>query len=136
MMTVPTTSWPVTTVRRSRKCFSMSRGVGFRRRRRERARSASGNSAASDLCDDPALLVFVALVLAAVAGTAVLARIADHHLGFPANLYRAERRVFCPRGRDADRRGDPLGHPVPRPAWLLDLISRGNVGAQPRQPDD
>src|ERR1700716_2470149 len=47
--------------------------LSLRRGRGERARSASGYRAASDPCHDPALLVSVALVVAAVAGTAVLA---------------------------------------------------------------
>src|SRR3954453_9830848 len=123
-MTVPTTSWPGTTVRHSKRGFSMSHAGVLRRRRRERVYCASGYRAASDSGDDPALLLFVALVVAALAGVAVLAGLADHHLGFPADLHRAERRVFRASRRHPDRRGHPLGHPVPRPARLLDLISR------------
>ena len=39
-------------------------------------------------------------------------------------------------GRRVHRRGAAVGHPVPRPARLLDLVSGGDVVAQPRQPDD
>ena len=76
------------------------------------------------------------LVVAATAGTAVLAGAADHHLGLSADLHRAECRVLRARRRHADRRGDPVGHPVSRPARIFDLVSRGDVGAQSRQPDD
>src|SRR5712671_3441195 len=115
-MTRPTASWPATTGRRWRKCFSMSPAAGFRRALRERARPALGYRAASHPCDDPALLVSVAVVVAAAVGIAVLAGVADHHLGPPANLHRAECRVFRARRRHPDRRGDPVGYPVSRPA--------------------
>jgi hypothetical protein len=56
--------------------------------------------------------------------------------GLPANLHCAERRFLRARRRHADRRGAAVGHPVPRPARLLHVVSRGDVGAQSRQPDD
>src|SRR5450631_781551 len=135
-MTRPTASWPATTARRWRKCFSTSPAAGFRRARRERARPALGYRATSHQCDDPALLVSVAVVVAAAAGIAVLAGVADHHLGLSAELYFAECRIFRPRRRHPDWRGDPVGHPVSRAARLFDLVPRGDVGAQSRQPDD
>src|ERR671919_1589997 len=121
MMTAPTRSWPVTTGRRSKRYFSMSRAVAFRRWRREPARLPSRHRAAPDRCDDPALLVSAALVVAATAGTIVLAGAADHHLGLFADLHRAECGVLCARRRHADRRGDPVGHPVSRAARIFDF---------------
>src|SRR5665213_3261011 len=121
-MTARTTSWRATTGRRWRKCSSTSRVAGFRRPHGERARVALGDCAASHQRDDPALLVSVDVVMAATPGIAVLAGAADHHLGIPANLYRAECRIFRARRRHPDRRGDPVGHPVSRPARLLDLV--------------
>src|SRR5437588_12721958 len=135
-MTAPITSWRDTIERRWRKSFSTSRAGACRRRRREPARPPFGDRAASDRRDDPALLVPAAVVVAATAGTAVLAGAADHHLGLSADLHRAERRVLCPGGRHPDRRGDPVGHPVSWPARGRDVVSRGDVVAQPRQPDD
>src|SRR5271155_3855790 len=135
-MTALTASWRATTGQRWRKCFSTSRAGGFRKPHHERIRRASRYCGASHPRDDPALLVSPALVMAAAAGIAVLAGFADHHLGIPAKIHRAECRVLRPGWRHADRRGYPLGHPVSRPARLLDLVSRGDVGAQSRQPDD
>ena len=43
---------------------------------------------------------------------------------------------FAQGGRHLHRRGDAVGHPVPRPARLLDLVPGGDVRPQPRQPDD
>src|ERR1700682_5334882 len=135
-MTPRTRSWPATTARRWRRCSSTSPAAGFRKAPRERARFAGGYRAASHRGDDSALLVPVAVVVAAPAGIDLLAGAADHHLGLPADLYRAECRVFRARRRYPDRRGDPVGHPVSRTARLFDLVSRGDVGAQSRQPDD
>src|ERR1700682_3747776 len=95
-----------------------------------------GYRAASHRGDDSALLVSVDLVMAASIGIDLLAGAADHHLGLSADLYRTECGVFRARRRHPDRRGDPVGHPVSRAAWLFDLVSRGDVGAQSRQPDD
>jgi hypothetical protein len=65
----------------------------------------------------------------------LLAGAADHHLGLSA-IYISQNAGFFARRRHADRRGDPVGHPVSRPARLFDLVSGGDVGAQSRQPDD
>ena len=100
------------------------------------ARPARGHRAASHQRDDPALLVPAAVVVAAAAGIDLLAGAADRDLGLPAELHLAECRVFRAGRRHPDRRGDPVGHPVSRAARLLDLLSRGDVGAQSRQPDD
>src|SRR5260370_9675931 len=135
-MTARTRSWPVTTARRWREGFWTSPAVAFRRRRNEGTDDDRGNRAASHQRDDPALLVPSAVVMAAAAGAAVLADAADHHLGFPADLHRPECRVFRARRRHADRCRDPVGHPVPRPARLFDLVSGGDVVALSLQPDD
>src|ERR1700738_3679033 len=135
-MTAPTASWRATNGRRSRRWFWTSRAAAFGRARREQACRALGDRAAPRRCDDLALLVPAAVVVAAAAGIALLAGPADHHLGLPAKLHLANFRVLRPRRRHPDRRGDPVGHPVSRAARLFDLVSRGNVGAQSRQPDD
>ena len=56
--------------------------------------------------------------------------------GFLQLYISAERRLLRPRGRHLHRRGAAVGHPVSRPARLLDLVPRGDVVAQSRQPDD
>src|SRR4029079_1752641 len=138
MTTVPTRSCCATTAPRWKTSSSTSRAAGWRRGRRERGRDrrASRDFGAPHPCDGVALLVSADVVVAAAPGAGVLAGAAGHHLGLSAELYFAERRFLCARRRLADRRGDPVGHPVPRPTRLFDLVSRGDVGAQPRQPDD
>src|SRR5258708_36269084 len=135
-MTARTTSWPATTARRSRRCFSTSPAAAFRKPRHEPVCHALGDLAASHQCDDPALLVSPDVVVAAPAGIDLLAGAADHHLGVPAELHFADFRVLRARRRHADRRGYPVGYPVSRTTRLFDLVSRGDVGAQSRQPDD
>src|ERR1700730_4786042 len=125
-MTAPTRSWRATTGRRWRKCSSTSPAAGFRKARREQARQPPlGYRAASHQRDDPALLVSADVVVAAPAGIAVLAGAADHELRASAELHFAYVGVFRACRRQPDRRRDPVGHPVPRPARLLDLVSRG-----------
>src|SRR4030081_3264513 len=135
-MTAPMASWPAITAPRSRKYFSTSPAAAFRRARREPTRHAPGDLAASHQCDDPALLVSPDVVVAASVGIDLLARAADHHLGVPAELHLANIRVFRARRRHADRCRYPVGYPVSRATRLFDLVSRGDVGAQSRQPDD
>src|SRR3979409_1798721 len=134
MMTARIRSWRATTGRRWRKYFSTSRAAVFRKARHERAHDDQGDRAASDRRDDPALLVSAAVVLAAFAGTDLLAGPADHHLGLSAELHFANVRILRPRRRHIDRRRDLVGHPVSRSARLFDLVSRGDVGSQSRQP--
>src|SRR6266496_4009848 len=61
---------------------------------------------------------------------------------WPATTGRRWRKYFSMlpaagyRKAHPDRRGDSVGHPVSRAARLFDLVSRGDVGAQSRQPDD
>src|SRR6187431_3553643 len=140
MTTAPTRSWRATTAPRWKRCSSTSCAAGPRRPRHERrcprARAPPRHCLASYPRDGAALLVSPDVVLAAAPGTGLLAGAADHHLGLFAELHCAIVGFFRPRRRLADRRGDPVGHPVPRPARLFDLVPRGDVGAQPRQPDD
>src|ERR1700732_3902358 len=136
MTTLRTTSWCATTGQRWRKWSSTSRAAAFRRARREQARDGRGYCAASDQRDDRALLVSVDVIMAAAIGIALLAGAADHHLGISSELHLPECRLFLARRRYAGRCSDPVGHPVSRAARLFDLLSRGDVGAQSRQPDD
>src|SRR5215213_8971527 len=135
-MTRRNTSWHATIAPPSRKSFSMSRAVAFRSRRREHAGPSLRYRPASDRRDDPAVLVFASILLAAAAGITLLARAADHHLGLSADLHRGECGLFRACRRHPDRRRDLVGYPVPRPARILDLVPGGDVGAQSRQPDD
>src|SRR5882672_2713508 len=135
-MTARTASWLATTGRRWRRYFSTSPAAAFRKVRHEPTGQASGDLAASHQCDDLALLVSADVLVAAPFGIDLLARAADHHLGIPAELHFANFRVFRARRRHADRRRDFVGHPVSRAARLFDLVPRGDVGAQSRQPDD
>src|SRR5713101_8083218 len=101
-MTALTTSWPATTGRRWRKCFSMSPAAALRKARHEQTGDAIGYRAASHWRDGLALLVSVAVVVAAAAGADLLAGAADHHLGLSAELHCAECRVLRARRRLAD----------------------------------
>ena len=86
--------------------------------------------------DGAAPLVSAELVLAARARPDLLAGGADADVGLPAAVRLAELRLLREGRRHLHRRGDAVGHPVPRPARLLDLVPRGDVRPQPRQPDD
>src|SRR5436190_7291116 len=136
MTTAPTRSWRATTAPRWRRCFWTSPADGWRRARHECHRRPSRDFGPSHPCDGAALLVPADVVLAAASGTDLLAGAADHHLGLPAELHLADLGLFRPRRRLADRRRHIVGHPVPRPARLFDLVPRGDVGAQYRQSDD
>src|SRR5579871_2309400 len=72
--------------------------------------------------DDPALLVSPPVVMAAAPRAHLLADGADADLGFPAALCRPECGLFRTRRWHFHRRGAVVGHPVPRPARLLDLV--------------
>src|SRR5918912_752095 len=87
-------------------------------------------------CDDPALLVPAPLLLATAARTRLLAHHADAGLGLPPALPRPQHFIPRPHFRDPHRRRPALGRAVPRPARLLDVLPRGNVVAQHRQPHD
>src|SRR6476620_4487394 len=131
MTTAPIGSWPATTATRWRKSFSTSRAGGRGKARHERGRHhALPDLPASHQRDGATLLVPPDVVVAAAPRIDLLAGAADHYLGFPAELHLADLGVLRAGRRHADRRGDPVGHPVPRPARLFDLVSGGNVGAQ------
>ena len=66
----------------------------------------------------------------------LLAGRADADVGLPADLSRRAGEHVRARRRRAHRRGAAVGHPVPRAARILDLVPRGDVCAQSRQPDD
>ena len=127
-----------------KKCFSTSPAAATKRARRRNDRILRRCArrkrvrvlAAARRGDDAALLVSVAFVVAAADRADLLAHGADDHLGLHPILRDAECQLFRPRRRHADRRGAAVGHSVPRPARLLDLVSRGDVGAQHRQSDD
>src|SRR4051812_27149456 len=105
MTTVLTASCFATTGRRSKRCFLTSPAAAQSSRRKnvrekvrnEQGREASRHRAASDRGDDPALLVSADFIVAAPAGAGVLAGAANRHLGFPAELHLAERRILRPR---------------------------------------
>src|SRR5580704_12317396 len=114
--------WRATAGARSRKCFSTWRAApasSTRRRNDLAQRKRIRVFTAPRRGDDAALLVSAALVVAAACRPRLLADGADDHLGLPAILHHAERRLLCPRRRHVHRRRAAMGHSVPRPAWLL-----------------
>src|SRR5580704_4081235 len=134
---------------RWKRCFSMWRAAApmsarppneraARRAPRPRARpfAPAVTLLATDRRNDRALLVSVTLIVAAAPGIDLLAGGADADVGLSAALHRSERRLLRPRRRHLHRRRAAVGYPVPRPARLLGLVPRGDVVAQPRQPDD
>src|SRR3954471_6896022 len=77
--------------------------------------------------DGAAPLVSVELVLAAGARPDLLAGGADADVGIPAAIRFAELRLLHAGRRHLHRRGDAVGHPVPRAARILDLVPGGDV---------
>src|SRR5260221_443563 len=132
MTTVPIRSWRATTAPRWRKCFSTSRAGGWRRARHERDRHASRDIAAPHPCDGAALLVSPDVVLAAAAGTGLLAGAADHHLGFSAELYFADIGVFRAGLRLLSGRGAAGLAAICRLDAAADLRVRGHARAADR----
>src|SRR5204862_4180964 len=123
--------WRATAAARSRKCFSTwraaapkpARRVKPARRRNDRASTFLRRVlAAPGRRHGAALLVSVALVVAAHARTDLLAGGADADVGLPAALHLHQCGIFRPRWRHVHRRGAVVGHSVPRPARLLDLV--------------
>src|SRR2546429_6650716 len=98
MTTRPSRSWRAMAATRWRKFFSTLRAAATGRARNERACAArgAGHRAPSHQRDGAALLVSPDVVLAAAIGIDLLAGAADHHLGFSAELHRAERQLFRP----------------------------------------
>src|SRR5262249_27096930 len=130
-------SLPATAARRWRRCSSMSRAVAAKLRVRppnEPAVLIRADRAASRRRHGAALSP--ALVMVAGLGADLLAGGAAPGVGLPAVLHRAEFRLLRTRRRRLHRLRDDVGHPVPRSARLLDLVSGRDVVAQPRQPDD
>src|SRR6185437_4739171 len=78
-----------------------------------------------------ALLVSAVVVLAAYSRLDLLADGADADVGLPADLRLAAGRLLRAGRRRFHRLGAAVGHPVSRPARLLDLVSGGDVRAQP-----
>src|SRR5258706_15247191 len=116
----------------------MSRGGVAKQARRHNERvllHASELLAAPDWRAGAALLVSAALLLAAAARTDLLVDGAGADLGIDPALCRAALGIFRARRRHADRRHAAVGNPFPRAARLFRFLPRGNVGAQPRQPD-
>ena len=132
---------PATAARRWKRCSSTSRAAAAKPRARPRNERATPPAlvdarAAPRRRDGAALSLSAALVLDAAARADLLAGGAAVRLGLPAALHHAECRLLRPRRRHVHRRGADVGHPVPRPARLLGLVSGGDVVAQPEQPDD
>src|SRR6266566_5029808 len=108
-----------------RRCSSTSYVVPAKRGRPRDDDAIAGTRcvlAAPCRCDGAAPLVSAQLVLAARARPDLLARGADADVGLPAAVRLAELRLLHESGRHLHRRGDALGHPVPRPARILDLV--------------
>src|SRR6478609_1346713 len=116
-------------------CFSTLRAAAAKapRRPRDDHRAASNNSLIAHarscrvLADASrrygvALLVPAALVVAARARPDLLADRADVYVGLSADLHRQDERHAGARRADLHRRRDAVGHPVPRPARVFDLI--------------
>ena len=129
-------------VSRRRARTAAERGGAMRTRAKSRNRMSSITDTGMDFSfNRVAAMVrrywyLLALVLAAHARPDLLAGRADADVGLSAALRFAERRLLRAGRRHVHRRGAAVGHPVPRPARVFDLVSRGDVRAQPRQPDD
>src|SRR5258706_8337345 len=118
-----------------RRCSSTSPVVPAKRGKSRDDGAIAGTRcvlAASSRCDGAAPLVSAQLVLAARARPDLLACRADADVGLPAAVRLAELQLLHESGWHLHRRGDAVGHSVPRPARILDLIPRGDVCAQPR----
>src|SRR5262245_47949227 len=84
--------------------------------------------------DAAPLPLSAAQLVAAHYRAAVLADLADADLGVhePVSLFQQQLRLSS--FWRAARRGHVVGCIVPRTAWSVDVLSRRNVGAQPRSP--
>src|SRR5436190_7218064 len=108
-----------------RRCFSTSSAAPAKRGKPRDDGAIAGTRcvlAAPCRCHGAAPLVSAQLVLAARARPDLLAGRADADVGLPAAVRLAELRLLHESGRHLHRRGDAVGHPVPRPARILDLI--------------
>ena len=122
-----------------RRCSSTSRAGAAKRGRRRNERAIAGIRrllAAPRRRDGAAHWYLLQLVLAALFDLIYWPTVQMLMWGF-LQLYVAQHSsFFAQAGGHLHRRGDAVGHPVPRPARLFDLVSRRDVCAQPRQPDD
>ena len=84
------------------------------------------------LGDAAALSLSAAQLVAAHPRAAVLADLADADLGVHEPVPLQQQQLCLPRLRRAARRGHAVGCAVPRPARPVDVVSRGDVGAQSR----
>src|SRR5882724_10827177 len=116
----------------SKRCFSTLRadcGPSWSRsRERPRVFRRSG------LGDAAALSLSAAQLVATHPGADLLADLADADLGFHEPVSLPQQQLCLPRLWRAARRGHVVGRAVPRPARPLDVVSRGDVGAQSRAP--
>ena len=86
------------------------------------------------LGDAAALSLSVAQLVAAHPRAALLADLADADLGVHEPVPLRQQQLRLPRLWRAAGRGHAVGRVVPRPARAVDLVSRRDVGAQPRAP--
>src|SRR5882757_10542904 len=108
-----------------RRCSSTSPVVPAKRGKSRDDGAIAGTRcvlAASSRCDGAAPLVSAQLVLATRARPDLLAGRADADVGLPAAVRLAELRLLHESGRHLHRRGDAVGHSVPRPARILDFV--------------
>src|SRR5207245_4475564 len=82
--------------------------------------------------DAAALPVHLAQLVAAHPGAVVLADLADADLGVHEPVLLPEQQLCRARLWRIAGRGDAVGPLVPLAARPVDLVSRGDVGAQPR----
>src|SRR5438270_4762305 len=127
----------------SKKCSCRSPAAGGKSwsRCRDRAGSVPSGDAAcrrspvlagAGLGDAAALSLYSAQLLAAHAGAALLADPADADLGVHEPVPLPEQLLCRARVRRAAGCGDAVGSVVPLAARPVDLVSRGDVGAQSR----
>src|SRR6266849_1744154 len=116
----------------SKRCFCTSRAA--RAPSWSRCREQSRLFGGPGLGDAAALSLPSAQLMAAHPRADLLADPADVDLGLhePVSLRQQQLRVS--RLWRIARRGHAVGRAVPRPAWSLDVVSRGDVGAQSRAP--
>src|SRR6266436_7883199 len=86
------------------------------------------------LGDAAALSLSVAQLVAAHSRADLLADLADADLGFHEPVSLRQQQLCLPCLWRAARGGHVVGRAVPRPARPLDVVSRGDVGAQSRAP--
>src|SRR6516164_10087760 len=81
-----------------------------------------------------ALPLSLAQLVAAHPRASLLADLADADLGLHEPVPLCQQQLRLPRLWGAPCRGHVVGRAVPRPARLVDVVSRGDVGAQSRAP--